>query len=453
MDAKLIVPLLRMSAPIVLTQLAGTMMQFADAWMVAPLGANALAAILPAGLMYFVVISLVFGAQHTVNTFVAQCFGQHRYRDCGVYTWQAIWLGLIFAALVLPACLIPDRFFMFFGHSREVADLEQEYFAISMLGAGPMLASMALSNFFIGIQRPRIPMAAAFIAMTMNLFFNWIFIYGNLGAPEMGIGGAALGTVLASVLMMVILLAWFLTGSISVRYSTRAFRIRKQEFRDLLRIGLPSGVQSLIDITAWGVVLIWFIGRFGTVHLAATTIIVRYLHLSLLPVLGLGGALTALVAQAVGAGDHGRARLLTNTALAMGLVYMLVFSVLFVAFRDPMVRVFTQDAAILEIATHLVILIAIFLVGDTAHLLYGSSLRAVGDTGWIARWTFGLCVIFMGGGGALSITVLDRFASFGPWTCGTLYIWLLAVAFAFRWHGGGWRKTKLFGAELERVTV
>ncbi len=440
-------PLLRIGIPIVLAQFSGTAMSFVDAWMVGVLGAEPLAAILPAGLFFFITISLVFGVHHTVNTFVAQCFGQFRHRDCGVYTWQAIWLSLGFSLFILPAFFLPDPFFRFFGHAPQVAALEQDYFSISILGAAPLLCSLALSNFFIGVQRPGIPMAAAFTGLGINIFLNWVLIYGNLGAPALGLAGAAWGTVIANGLQAAVLFAWFLSRTVAIRFSTRKGSWRRAEFLNLLRIGLPSGVQSLVELSAWGVVLVWFIGFFGTDDLAASTIVVRYMHLSFLPLLGLGGALTALVGQTLGAGDLPRAHLLTRTAVVAGGAYIFVLCLCFIGWRVPLARLFTQDPAIIEIAARLVFIIALLQIAYTAQLLYGSALRAAGDTGWIARWTFGLCLLVMGGGGMLCIWVFPQWGSYGPWMCTALYIVMLGGLFTSRWHGEGWRKIELFRVE------
>jgi len=446
-------PLIRIGAPIVFTQFSSTAMSFVDAWMVGALGPEQLAAILPAGLLYFIAISLVLGAHHTVNTFVSQCYGQSRSRDCGVYTWQAIWMSVGFSILLLPAYFTPPAFFEWFGHSPAVAALERDYFTVSILGAVFLLCNLALANFFIGIQRPRIPMLAAFIALGLNVFLNWVLIYGKLGAPQLGLAGAAWGTLIANAFQTGFLFIWFTTKSIRIRFSTAKARWRRKEFCNLVRIGLPSGIQSLIELTAWGVVLVWFIGHFGTVDLAATTIIVRYMHLSFLPLLGLGGALTALVGQALGAEDWNYARKLTRTAIALGGSYILIFCSCFILFREPLVMLFTSESAIIVLASNLILIIAILEIGFTAQLIYGSALRAAGDTAWIARWTFGLCVLVMGAGGILCITVFPHFGSFGPWGFTTLYILTLGALFTIRWHTGGWRHVQLFSARNDTETT
>lgn len=445
--------LLLIGAPIVFTQFSSTAMSFVDAWMVGALGPEPLAAILPAGLLYYIAISLVLGAHHTVNTFVSQCYGQGRSRDCGVYTWQAIWMSAGFSLLLLPAYFTPPAFFEWFGHSPAVAALERDYFTVSILGALFLLCNVALANFFIGIQRPRVPMVAAFIALGLNVFLNWVLIYGKLGAPQLGLAGAAWGTLIANAFQTAFLFIWFTTKSIRIRFSTAKARWRREEFCNLVRIGLPSGIQSLIELTAWGVVLVWFIGHFGTIDLAATTIIVRYMHLSFLPLLGLGGALTALVGQALGAEDGAYARKLTRTAITMGGSYILLFCTCFILFRTPLAALFTEEPAIITLAANLVFIIAILEVGFMAQLLYGSALRAAGDTAWIARWTFGLCVLLMGAGGILSIWVFPQFGSFGPWSFTTLYILTLGTLFTIRWHTGGWQHVQLFTHQRDAETT
>ena len=441
--------LLRLAFPLIVIQLAATAMQFTDAWMVGKLGSDALAAVLPAGLIYFVPVCVMMGAVGAVSTFVSQALGRGRDGECGLHAWHGIGLGLFSGLAMLPFWWIARPVFAGFAHTAEVQALEVVYFRLSLLGAPAFLVSSALSGFFTGIHRPGILAVWALVATLLNIPLNAVLIFGGPGIAPMGIAGAALGTVIATWVQAGGLLVAFLRSDL--RFGTRRLRFHAREALSLIRVGIPSGLQSGFDIVSWGVVLVWMVGWFGTAHLAATTVNVRWIHVSFMPAIGIGTVLTALVGRSIGAGRPDLAEGWVRLARRVCVGYMGTVGLLFLLFRRELVGLMSSDPEVIAAGAAVMVWVALFQVFDALNVVYNFALRGAGDTLWPALATAVLCgAIFIGGGWYLG-RQHPEFGSAGPWAAGAAYLAALGTVVAWRWHRGPWRKIALVGKSTSRL--
>ena len=147
--------MLKLAWPMVVAHISFTIMQFVDRFMVSRLGTEALAAILPAGFLCFVPGSFILGVMTSVNTFVSQSLGRGEKRDCSNYCWQAMYMGLVYFAIVI-AVVWPTAplIFKMLGHEQEVAKLEVIYLRIMLYAQFLAVFIWASSQFFMGIHRP-----------------------------------------------------------------------------------------------------------------------------------------------------------------------------------------------------------------------------------------------------------------------------------------------------------
>lgn len=436
--------MLRIASPIIVINVSMTLMQFVDAFMVASLGEKELAASLPAGLMFFVPIAFMMGVLGSVNTFVAQVLGQRKANRCGHYAWQGIYLGVIAGIAMLFLWFIAEPLFAMFGHDPEVQKLEVVYFRVYLFAGVPLMVGIAISNFFIGIQRTRILAWFAVMATLLNIFFNWVFIFGNLGAPALGLAGAAVGTVIAISIQTMGLLGFFLKPSLVREFETRFRQPDGKSLVDMLRIGLPSGVQFGFDILSWGVALVWMVGIFGTASLAATTIVVRYMHVGFMPAMALASALIAMVGKAIGEGNLDLAQRHVETALRVTILYMVTVGILFFVMRYQLLGAFTDSAETVAIGVNIMLCVAFFQFFDALNIIYSHALRAAGDTLWFAVVGGVICLVVFIGGGVAIINLLPKLGGLGPWLMGTVYLSLFALMMRFRWRSGAWRRMNIF---------
>ncbi len=439
-DSHLLGYMLRKATPLIVINMTMVVMQLADAVMVAHLGDETMAAIMPAGLVYFVPVAFAMGLLSAVNTFVSQCLGKRWREGCGIYAWQGIWIAVVFGVMMLALIWVAPSIFATLGHDAEVQLLEVEYFVAVIWCAVPALVVTALSNFFVGIHRPRPLMNFALSAMTLNIPFNYVLIHGIGPFPEMGLAGAAWGTVIASFVQMIGLVIVFLSITVRRHYHTGRWQLRWPEFWDVVKIGTPAAIHMGIDILSWGVALVWMVGFFGTLHLAATTILVRVVHLSFMPTLGVAAVLTALVGRAIGAGSQSQAQRYTRLAATLAVAYMGSFAILFYLAREPIMELFTDNPDVIAIGSSVMIFVAAFQIFDAVNIVYTHALRGAGDTLWPSVVNFSLCGLIFVGGGLWLCHARAHMASGAPWLAGATYITVAGIVFLARWYFGPWRK-------------
>ena len=452
--------MLKLAAPMVVTTISFTVMQFVDRFMVSRLGTEALAAILPAGIISFVPASFVVGAMTSVNTFVSQSLGRGQKRDCSNYCWQAIYMGLAFFLVVVAIMWSAAPWiFRAFSHPEEVVNLEVIYLRIMLYVQFLAVFIWASSQFFMGVHRPVITMYAALAGQVVNIAANYILIFGKFGFPALGIAGAGWGTFIGVAVDAGIKMAMFLSSDINSKFASRGtINIDLPKMIDLLKVGFPAGFGFMVNMAAWGIILFGLVGRFGKEALAATSAVFACLSISFMPVVGLGKALTAAVGKSIGKGRKDMAIKQTSLCLRVALVYMGLVGLCFLTFRSNLMTLWSSDDKVINIGINIFILAAIFQVFDAVLLTYNDALRGAGDTLWLAAIEASGAAIIMGLGGFCMLKFFPQLGALGPWIAATVKI--IVVAFANRWRfkSNRWMQIDLFKrrpvgvpAEIEAV--
>jgi len=448
--------ILKLAAPMVVTHISLTIMQFVDRFMVSRLGTEALAAILPAGFVAFVPASFALGVMISVNTFVSQSLGRGKKKDCSNYCWQAIYMGLVYTLITL-AVMWPSApaIFKMMGHEPAVADMEVIYLRIMLYAQVLAVFSWSSSQFFMGIHRPIITMYAALVGQVVNVTANYVLIFGKLGFPRMGIAGAGWGTFIGIAVGAAIIMTMFLSGKINATFkSRRTLNIGFGKMRDMLKVGLPAGFELMLNVPFWGVILFWLIGRFGKEAMAATSAVLSCAHVSVMPIVGLAAALTAAVGKAIGGGRKNVAIEQAGVCLRVALVYMGLVGLCFFLFRNAiMVFWAPDDSKVVEIGVNILIFAAIYQVFHAARTIYSGSLRGAGDTLWLAIVSALGAVVILGLGGLLMVWFLPQLGSIGPWIAATLSIITVGLANRRRFNSNRWMKIDLFKRRAVGVPV
>ncbi len=465
---------LRLALPAALGMINTTIMQFVDGVMVARmLGPTALAATFVAGILSFVPISLATGIFTVVNTFVAQNLGAGRASRCGRYTWQGLYLAAAFSLLLTPLAVFSQGLFeglaglivRFQGSPTDAAELAYQtvYFRILVAGAALRLLSSVLEQHFYGTQRPSVVYAATLVGLVVNTGMNYVLIQGLWVFPRMGLAGAAVGTLLGWGAGLAFLAVKFLGPAQHRRFLTRAtWALRPRLARDILRIGMPTGVQFCNDVTAWAIFNAVLVGYFGAIHKAASAAAVRYLFVSFMPAVGVGVACTALVGNYIGAGRPELGRRRVHAALVLAITYMGLCGLGFFLFRYPLIRLFVrhqasalmspaQFAEIVRIGATVMICAAVFQCFDAVGIVYVGALRGAGDTFWPMVITITLSWGVTVGGGMAMMHLAPFLGSVGPWVAAAAYVIMLGLILTWRFESGAWREIDLLGRARVKV--
>ena len=435
--------------PTVLTMMSYTTMQFIDGAMVSRVGPQEFAAQGNGGLITFVPLSFLMGVLTMVNTYVSQNLGAGRPREAPQYAWAAIWMSLVAWIVLLPFGLSLHGIFTRIGHAPELVDLESSYGQIMVYGCCLMLMSRGLSHFFYGLHRPKIIFMATVCGNLTNIFGNWVLIFGHLGAPKLGLEGAAIATVTGTAVEFLIPLTLFLGAKMNAELGTRsAWRPHFKTMRELWRVGWPRSLTFGNEMLCWAIFMTYLIGTFGQAHNTAGWIVLRYMHLSFMPAVGISVAVTALVGRYIGAGQPDIANHRAWLGVRMSMCYMGLCALMFVIFRAPLASILIRKGdpefdLILSIASQLLICAAVFQLFDAMSITLSGALSGAGDTVWtgvvtmITSWTF-----IVGGGFAL-VHWAPQLKSLGPWIGASVYIISLGIAFVWRWNSGYWRTIQL----------
>jgi MATE family multidrug resistance protein len=439
--------MLKLAAPMVVTNISFTVMQFVDRFMVSRLGTEALAAILPAGIISFVPASFAIGVMTSVNTFVSQSLGRGQKRDCSKYCWQAIYMGLAYLLLVVvfmwPAA---PWIFKTLGHEPAVANLEVIYLRIMLYTQFLLIFTWSSSQFFMGVHRPIITMYAALSGQVVNIAANYVLIFGKFGFPAMGVAGAGWGTFLGVAVGAGMMMAMFLGSDINSNFASRRTKnIDLAKMIDLLKVGFPAGFGFFVNMAFWGIILFGLVGRFGKESLAATSAVFACMNVSVMPIVGLGTALTAAVGKSIGEGKKDVAIKQTGVCLRVALIYMGLVGFCFFMFRNDLMAFWApDDKEVVSIGINIFIFAAIFQVFDAMLLIYYDALCGAGDTLWLAIVEASGAAIIMGLGGFCMLTLFPELGALGPWIATTVKIIVVALANRWRFKSNKWMQIDLF---------
>jgi MATE family multidrug resistance protein len=423
--------------------------------MVSRLGTEALAAILPAGFMSFIPGSFAIGVIASVTTFASQSLGRGNKKDCSHYCWQAIYMGLVYSAIVV-AIMWPGAplIFKMMGHEPIVANMEVVYLRIMLYTQIIGIFAWCSSQFFMGIHRPIVTMYAALCGHVVNVAANYILIFGKFGFPAMGIAGAGWGTFIGMVVGTGIRMAVFLGSDINSEFGSRfTTRVDLRKMKGLLKVGLPAGFELMLNVALWGVILFGLVGKFGKEALAATSAVFSCTSLSVMPVVGLKLALSAAVGKSIGGNRKDMAIKQTGVCLKIALIYMGAVGLCFFIFRNDLMRLWSSNDKVIENGVRILICAAVYQVFHATRVIYSGSLRGAGDTLWPAIVSALGSVVILGLGGVLIITLFPGLGPLGPWAAATLSIIGVGLANRWRFKSNSWMQIDLFEERPSSVSA
>jgi MATE family multidrug resistance protein len=452
--------------PTVLTMTSYTVMQFVDKLMVAQVSPLQVAAQGNGGIWAFTPLAAGMGVLTVINTYVSQNLGAGTPRNGPRYAWAGLWLSAASWLVLMPWALALPWLFRFMGHGPELVRLESGYGQILLVGALPLLAARALNQFFFGMHRPRVVTVAAISGNLVNVVGNYALIYGWDGLPvlglpgipgirPMGLYGAAIATIIGTVVEMGIPAAAFLGRRMNDACGTRAaWRSGLRPIRELIRIGWPAATQFGNELICWSIFMSALVGIFGTDHMTAGWAALGYLHLSFMPAVGFSVAVTSLVGRYIGAGQPDVAVARARLGLGLAMAYMTCCAVVFFVFRHPLIGFFVagrgvppeQAAAIVVIGGKLMICAAVFQTMDAIGIIYTGALRGAGDTVWPGVVTMLMAWLVLVAGGWLMLRLFPGLESVGPWIAAAAYVIFYGFAMWWRFESGRWRSISLVAA-------
>jgi multidrug resistance protein, MATE family len=437
--------LLFLAAPTVAQMASYTLMQFIDTLILAHSGQGGIppTAAANAGILAFAAIALGMGVMFVVNTLASQSFGRKDFPAAGRFMWQGIWFAMFFGLAMFALLPLATRIFYWAGHEPELARLEGIYLRIVLTASVMKLASAAIQQFFLGINRPFSVALSTVCGVSVNALAAWALVLGHLGFSPHGVAGSAVAQNIAVGVELSVMIAFTFTPAMCRKFELRHWKFHPRDMLTLMKVGLPTGVQMIADVLAWSAFSIVVMGVYGTAAMAANIFIFRYMSVSFMPAFGIGVAVTALVGRYIGMGRPDIAMKRAHLGFVVAAVYMLGCGLVFFLFRRQLLALFHADADVMAIGATLFIFAALYQVFDSLYIVYNGALRGAGDTLVPALVTGGLCWTLTVVGGYVSARIFRGLGPGLPWSIALAYGILLGIFMIMRFHRGGWRKIRL----------
>jgi len=396
---KHIISTFQLAYPVIIGQLGIIMMGVVDSLMVGKLGAAPLAASALGGSSAFIVLIIGIGVSYAVTPLVAIAVGAGRFEDCGIYFRQSLLVNSILSIIIAVIIYFAADLVQFFDQPKEVQNQAVDYMRIIGLSSIPLLLFQTYKQFIEGLSIMRPAMIITLIANLVNVFANWLLIYGNLGFPALGLNGAGWATFASRAFMALALMGFVMNNKFFKKYDV-SFHFKSINWtviKKILSLGLPSGIQYFFEVGAFSFAVV-MVGWLGTKQLAAHQIAINLASISFMAVLGISVAGSIRVGNAVGMKEITETRRAGFTAILLGASTMLGAGIIFILFRNYLPTLYVNDEVVISYASSLLIIAALFQLSDGTQAVGIGVLRGLTDVKiptaitFIAYWIVGLPV-------------------------------------------------------------
>ncbi|GMN01852.1 MATE family efflux transporter [Erythrobacter sp. MTPC3] len=388
-----------LAAPLALANLLQMLTYAVDVIFIARLGDEELAASALAVSLFGLVLWAMTALTGAVAPLIAEAIGSRSpsFRPVRRATRMALWLAVIAGIIGMGICLLLEPLMRVTGQQETIIGLAAEYNAVIIFSMIPMLLAGVLRNYVSALGRPIFATAITGLGIFVNALANYAFIFGNLGAPEMGLTGAAVATIITAIFTLVIYILAIFADPALARYNIfyRFWRPDWQRFWLIIRIGTPIALTVTAEAGIFGAAA-FMMGRFGAAELAGHTVALQLAALAFQVPFGVGQAVTIRVGYFYGARDREGIRRAGWVALALGTGFMtLTASAMLLAphallsiYVDPYAA---KNAALVAFALQYLMLAAAFQIVDGIQAVAAGALRGLQDTRvpmWIAIFSY-----------------------------------------------------------------
>jgi len=393
----------RLAIPIILGEIAQMSLHLIDTAMVGAVSYVQLAA---ASLVFNVMnIPFVIGIGITISVsqMVSMAQGQFDGQKVSHYFFNGFILCAGFSLLIAAVLFGSKNIFHSLGQDEEVVSYAVPFMNFIGLSIIPMILFMTLKQFTDGLEYTKTAMFISLAGLPLNIFLNWLLIFGNLGFPRLELLGAGWATLITRTLMFLALGYVVLRHKLFARYiavSKHQWKLKVKTLKELLHIGIPSSMQLGMESGVFAVSGI-IIGTIGAVEQAAHQIALSCASLTFMVSLGLSQAASIRVSNAFGAKNFPKITLIGKSALLTALCYGTFCALLFTIFRNQLPGLFNDDPRVVEMAAYLLLFASIFQISDSTQAVGSGILRGLKDVKIptvfiaIAYWVIGLPVGYL----------------------------------------------------------
>ncbi|VAV84383.1 Na+-driven multidrug efflux pump [hydrothermal vent metagenome] len=415
---------LKLAAPVMLGMLGHTFVSFVDNIMVGQLGSAELAAVSLGNSFIFIAMSLGIGFSTAITPLIAEADSENDFKKGKSSFKHGLFLCIVLSLALFGIILLAKPLMHLMKQPTEVVALAIPYLDLVAFSLVPLIIFQAFKQFSDGLSMTKYPMYATILANIVNVVLNYVLIFGKFGFPEMGIVGAAVGTLVSRIIMLFFL--WWLLQSKekSKAYVTniKLFVLEHKMIKKIINLGFPSAMQMFFEVAIF-TGAIWLSGLLGKNPQAANQIALNLSSMTFMVAIGLSVTAMIRVGNQKGLQNFKELRRIAFSIFLLGLCFAFIFAILFLVFHQVFPKLYldmddtknlVDNTEVITIAAKLLIAAAIFQLSDSVQVMVLGALRGLQDVKiptlitFIAYWVIGFPISYYLG-------KQEAYASFGIW--------------------------------------
>lgn len=414
----------RLAAPVIMGMLGHTFVGLVDNIMVGQLGAAELAAVSLGNSFFFVAMSLGIGFSTAITPLIAEADSEQNFARGKSAFKHGFVLCTLLALVLFTLMLLAKPLMYMMDQPQEVVVLALPYLDMVALSLIPLIIFQALKQYSDGMSLTKYPMYATIIANIINIFFNYVLIFGVWGFPKMGVVGAGLGTLISRFVML--FLMWYflkrLEKTKAYLSGLKLFILEHSMMKKIIGLGLPSALQMFFEVGIF-TAAIWLSGTLGKNAQAANQIALNLSSMTFMIATGLSVTAMIRVGNQKGLKRPVELRRIAKSIFIMGLILATLFAIIFLIFHQTLPTFYLDlndmehlmdNQNVVQIAANLLIIAALFQISDSTQVVFLGALRGLQDVKiptlitFVAYWIVGFPISYYLGASA-------RYGSIGIW--------------------------------------
>jgi MATE family multidrug resistance protein len=390
--------LVKLGLPLAITQFFIMGMGFLDTAMAGHYSSVDLAGVALGGMVLWPIFMLMSGLSMALTPMSAQLRGEGKITQVGPLARQGLWLAILASIVTVVIMLNARPLLLVFDVDANAVDIADRYLSGAAWGIPAVMCYVTLRYVSEGLGHTLEPMLIVGSALIVNGALNYIFIYGKFGLPEMGGEGCGWATAITMWFELVLILGllrrpWFMETSLLEEFEW----LHLDNLVSILKVGIPIGITLFLEMAVFSL-LTFFVGSLGITALAAHSIVGNISWGSFVIPLALGSAISIRIGYFVGVRDLDHARQIAALAFKLTIGYALMASAVLITFRNLLPAIYSSDAEVINVASLLLIIVALYQLVDCTQASMIGALRGYKDTrvpavfSFIGYWVLGLPV-------------------------------------------------------------
>ena len=400
----------KLAYPIILGMLGHTLIGIVDNIMVGKLGATELAAVSLGNSFIFIAMSLGIGFSTAITPLIAEADSEKDEKKIRSIFHHGLLLCTILGIALFAIIVLAKPIMLLMHQPIEVVEMAYPYIDWVAFSLIPVIIYQGYKQFADGLSKTKYSMYAIFMANVVHIFFNYVLIYGIWIFPKLGILGAALGTVISRI-MMVVFMHYILKYDKNIKKYFKDFsfkEIKKSVLKKIVNLGTPSAMQMLFEVSLF-TAAIWLSGSIGKTSQAANQIALTLATMTFMFAMGLSVTAMIRISNQKGLNDYIKLVVVAKSIFLLAIIIEIIFALFFIVFHNYLPPLFLNleninqaldNKEVIKIASQLLLVAAVFQISDGIQVVVLGALRGLQDVKvpmyitFVAYWVIGFPISF-----------------------------------------------------------